>query len=138
VELEGGEALVHAIFDMPLVLVERVPCDRRGVGRDSRVVAAQHLVDRHARLLALDVPEQAVEDAEMPDRDLLDPVDLPDQPPQPLGEKRVLADELLEPPLDQALHRGAVRHAHGAEEPFVGVDADDRLQRFLVGWRAVA
>ena len=74
----------------------------------------------------------------MADRDLLDPVDLPDQPPQPLGEQRVLADQALQPALDQAHDRRAERHAHGAVDALVGIDAEDGVERLLVGGGAVA
>ena len=129
VQLEGLEAEVAAHLDVALVLVHRRPGDRRGVGRHDAVVAAEHLVDRHPRLLRFHVPAQDVEHAERPHVDFLDAVDLPHQVPHALGQQRVLADELVVAPAHEVDHRIAAVHLDGAEEPAVGLHADHGLAR---------
>ena len=104
VELECLEAEVAAHLDVALVLFHRRPGDRRGVRRHHAVVAAQHLVDRHLRVLGFYVPAQDVEHAERAHVDFLHAVDLPDQPPHALGEQRVLPDELVIAALHQVDH----------------------------------
>ena len=77
VQLERGEAGVDAFLDVAFVLVHRVPRHRRGVDGDFVAVAAEHFVERHVGLAALDVPGDQVDQAEMMQVHLLDPIDLP-------------------------------------------------------------
>ncbi len=137
-QLEGGEALLHAFLDVPLVLADRVPGDGGRIDRDAVRVAAEQLVERQVRLARLDVPGELIDQAELADIDLLDPVDLPDQRPEPFGQQRILADQRLETPPRQARDGLPVLHLEAAGDALIGVHAQDRRARRLVRGRAVA
>src|SRR5262249_8835609 len=80
-ELEGKEALVDALLDVPLILFHRVPGDRGGIRRNAAVLAADHFPDGHPGDAGLDVPREEIDETEVAQLQLLDPIDLPDQRP---------------------------------------------------------
>ena len=116
-------AQLQALVGDVEVLLDRWERHRRGVGRDFGPEPAQHFVNGHPEGLAGKVVQSDVHQAEDVDRELLDPVELPDPVPQPLPPQRVLADELVaQPAVDEVFEDDPAARLRQALHALVGGD----------------
>ena len=100
--------------------------------------AADHLVDRHLRDAGFDVPREEIDEAEMLHVQFFDPIDFPDERPQPLGHQRVLADENFQTAPRQAGNCLAVAELEAAGHAGIRIHPEDCGDRLPVRRGAVA
>src|SRR5215213_3987533 len=92
-QLDRAESIVEALVGNIEKLCRVPEGDRAGIGRNTVPGSANDFIERQASELGGEIPEGNIDRAERIKRELLDPVDFPDLPPEMLFQQGILTDE---------------------------------------------